>query len=176
MIKKYLTQQQKAGGTVAWSRDSAPGNEEVKLLAMRVKDSLGEETNLFSSSRDLYVEMEFEANTKHTSLCVGFDLMLPSGDVVARSYHTDMSEDKWPHIQSGRNSWVCRIPARLLNAGVYYVSPRIGMHNLYWIVNIDMVLRFELLLDHGVSPFWNDLTERNRPGIIAQIFDWKKCP
>jgi hypothetical protein len=37
----------------------------------------------------------------------------------------------------------------------YFVSPRLSIHNVNWIVDLDAVLGFEVLLDHGVSPLWN---------------------
>lgn len=44
---------------------------------------------------------------------------------------------------------------------------------MYWIVNIDRVTQFEVILDHGVSPLWNSLGNRNRPGIVAPILRWE---
>ena len=103
---------------------------------------------------------------------MGFDLVTQQGVVVARSYQTDLRLDDWPHLNLGENRWRCMIPKGLLNTGVYYVSPRIGLHNLHWIVNLDPVVQFEVILDHGVSPLWNALNGHNRPGIIAPILKW----
>jgi hypothetical protein len=157
---------------MAWPEDSAPGNDEVKLLAIRVINEEGDPKTTFSSSKNILVEMKFIADTIHPALCVGFDLLTSEGYVVARSYQTDNPSAKWPSLQRGGNTWRCVIPAELLNGGSYYISPKIGLHNMYWIVNLDTVVRFEVLLDHGVSPFWNVLDKTNRPGIIAPIFRW----
>ncbi len=78
-------------------------------------------------------------------------------------------------MRIGRNHWRCTIPAGLLNGGVYYVCPRIGIHNVAWIVNIDSSVEFELLLDHGVSPLWNSLSGSNRPGLVAPILLWEEA-
>jgi hypothetical protein len=59
-----------------------------------------------------------------------------------------------------------------LNAGIYYIAPKIGMHNMYWIVNLESSIRFEVILNHGVSPFWSTLDAKTRPGIIAPILKW----
>jgi hypothetical protein len=91
---------------------------------------------------------------------------------VARSYHTDLSGEDAPTLKKGENHWRCRLPEGLLNGGLYKVAPRIGMHNLYWIVNLEPMVQFEVILDHGVSAFWNVLDRSNRPGVIAPIFRW----
>ena len=52
------------------------------------------------------------------------------------------------------------------------MCPRISLHNRRWIVQIDSVTQFELVLDHGVSPLWNSLTGHSRPGVVAPIFRW----
>ncbi len=157
---------------MTWPEDSAPGNNEIRLLGIRVTDEKGDSRNTFSSSKDILFEMKFIANTIHPALCVGFDLFTAEGGEVARSYQTDSLPEEWPTLHKGENIWRCVIPAGLLNAGSYYISPKIGMHNMYWIVNLDTVVRFEVLLDHGVSPFWNVLDKTNRPGVIAPIFRW----
>jgi hypothetical protein len=106
-------------------------------------------------------------------LCVGFDVVTAEAVTVLRSYQTDLPEHDWPRISTGRNTWRCRIPAGLLNAGSYYLCPKIGVHNVYWIANLDSVVQFEIQLDHGVSPFWNSLNASSRPGVVAPILPWE---
>lgn len=173
VVRQYISQLASIKSEKTWSEESAPGNEELKLTAIRVGDGDSHVSGIYSSKEDIYVEMEFITNTLHKSLCVGFDLMLPNGEIVARSYQTDLPPDDWPKMTLGQNRWLCSIPKGLLNASVYYISPRIGMHNMYWLVNLDFVVQFEIILDHGVSPFWNVLDGKSRPGIIAPIFKWK---
>ena len=172
VVSTYLALASTASGELRWTEGEAPGNEEVKLIAIRVGAQTNSNSTTCSSKDDIFIEMEFQARTKNPALCVGFDLVTSAGVVVARSYQTDMSAGNWPLVQVGLNRWRCLIPKGLLNAGVYYVCPKIGMHCQYWIVNLDAVLQFEVVLDHGVSPFWNVLDQHNRPGIIAPILQW----
>jgi lipopolysaccharide transport system ATP-binding protein len=172
VVSGYLHSLIGMGSEMVWPLDSAPGNDEIRLLAIRVIDETGDAGRIFSSSKDILVEMRFIAHTNHPALCVGFDLQTSEGSVVARSYQTDSLPGEWPTPQEGENTWRCVIPAGFLNGGSYYLSPKIGMHNMYWIVNLDTVVRFEVLLDHGVSPLWNVLNKANRPGVIAPILRW----
>ena len=122
------------------------------------------------------MEIAFDAASVPAGLCVGFDMVTPEAVTVLRSYQTDLPEQEWPETVPGRNTWLCRIPPGLLNAGTYYLCPKIGVHNVYWIANLDSVVQFEIQLDHGVSPFWNSLNASNRPGVVAPILPWEILP
>ena len=71
------------------------------------------------------------------------------GSDVFRTYQTDLPLERWPTINAGRNRWRCRIPKGLLNGGDLLVNPRIGIHNVSWIVHEDAVLQFRINLRHG---------------------------
>jgi hypothetical protein len=159
---------------MVWSGETAPGNDEVRLKSMSVYAEKENHTGVYHSRKEICVELNFTTSKRQSSLCVGFDLLNAQGEVVLRSYQTDLSPEEWPELNQGNNRWRCVIPGGLLNAGRFSVCPRIGMHNLYWIVLLDSVIQFEVILDHGVSPFWNALDNRNRPGTIAPILQWEK--
>jgi hypothetical protein len=67
----------------------------------------------------------------------------------------------------------CVIPAGLLNAGVYRLAPRVSIHNISWLIQCDHLLEFEVMLSHGITPYWGSLDRNSRPGVVAPIFDWK---
>jgi lipopolysaccharide transport system ATP-binding protein len=171
VVARYLESIAEMGSEIVWTEQAAPGNDEIRLRALRVytENSTG---SVYSSSDELTVEMEFTARSRYSGLCIGFDLVNSEGVVVARSYQTDLPPEQWPEVALGDNKWCCTIPRGLLNAGLYYISPKIGMHNISWIVHMDPTIRFEMVLDHGVSPFWNSLDAGSRPGVIAPIFKW----
>jgi lipopolysaccharide transport system ATP-binding protein len=172
VVTRYLAHEQSSGGEKIWSQDKAPGNQNVVLRAVRVLASDAEPSDTFDSDQDLYVELDFFVQRKLTALCVGFDIMNSQSVTVFRTYQTDLPEKRWPPVQLGNNRWRCTIPKGLLNSGDFQVNPRIGIHNVSWIVYEDAVVRFRMNLRHGVSPLWNSLTEASRPGLIAPILDW----
>ncbi|HEX7997144.1 MAG TPA: polysaccharide ABC transporter ATP-binding protein [Pyrinomonadaceae bacterium] len=171
VVSRYLASISEMGSEINWPENEAPGNDEIRLTSLRVSTE-NSNGGVYSSSEDLNVEMEFTARMRHSALCVGFDVVNSEGVVIARSYQTDLPPENWPELQFGKNRWQCTIPRGLLNAGLYYLCPKIGLHNMYWIVNLDTTVRFEVILDHGVSPFWNTLNSSTRPGVIAPIFNW----
>jgi lipopolysaccharide transport system ATP-binding protein len=173
VVAHYLADAGSATCEVRWAEPEAPGNDEVRLTSIRARAANGSSSGVYSTSDDLVVEMDFTATKTPSALCVGFDLLTAEGTTLFRTYQTDLAPDEWPRLRVGRNCWQCTVRGGLLNAGVYYICPRIGIHNLYWIVKLDAVVQLELVLDHGVSPFWNTLDARNRPGLIAPILSWR---
>ena len=175
VVDQYLARTSSATGSKHWDERNAPGDAAVRLKAMRVNSADDRRPGIVTSKDDCFVELEFVADTNNPGLCVGFDLVSAEGTTLFRSYQTDASPDRWPPVKRGRNLWRCMIPKGLLNAGTYSLSPRIGIHNVQWIVHLDDVVQFEVVLDHGDSPLWNSLTGSNRPGFIAPILEWKAC-
>jgi lipopolysaccharide transport system ATP-binding protein len=167
------------GGSASakWISDDPPSREhpELQLLSVEVSDSHGA-AGIYRSSDDLTVSLQFRLFRKLSALCVGFDLVTAEGTTAFRSYQTDQVEKSWPEQIVGIQTWRCKIPAGLLNAGHYSISPRIGIHNVKWISALDSVVQFEVILDHGVSPLWNSLSGKARPGIVAPIFSWSAEP
>jgi lipopolysaccharide transport system ATP-binding protein len=175
VVAEYLSKISSATGEKRWPLESAPGNEFCRLTALRVVNGNGSNGSVLPSKRDLSIDVEFVAEQQHQGLCVGFDLTNSEGVTVLRSYQTDGTPESWPAVRIGTNHWRCVIPAGLLNGGVYFVCPRIGIHNVSWIVNLESSVEFELMLDHGVSPFWNSLSGSNRPGLVAPILQWRNA-
>jgi lipopolysaccharide transport system ATP-binding protein len=172
VVAHYLRHAQSSEGERVWPENAAPGNDAVSLLAVRILSESGEPSGSVETDKDFFVEFEFIARKLDRSLCVGFDLANSDGVTVLRSYQTDSREENWASVRIGRNRWRCKIPRGLLNGGNYLVNPRISIHNLAWIVHEDAILEFRLDLRHGVSPLWSSISEKNRPGLIAPVFDW----
>ena len=111
--------------------------------------------------------------TLNCELCVGVDISTPDGMVVMRTFHHDVHPDQCIVPVVGTNIWRCKIPEGLLNIGEYLIAPRIARFGSYWICKGDPCLQFTMILDHGVSPYWNAIRSRgNRPGVIAPILEW----
>jgi lipopolysaccharide transport system ATP-binding protein len=175
VISEYLAGQGDTGSERHWPKSSAPGSHEFRLVSIRALRHDGKPGAVFSSRDAIDVEIEFDTSTIHPALCVGFDVVNELGTVLLRSYQTDMAADRWPVSVLGKNRWCCRLPAGLLNGGTYMIVPKVGLHNMYWIIEDAEGIQFRVILDHGVSPFWNALDERNRPGLIAPLLDWRSC-
>lgn len=165
VIGRYLTKIGSAGNSRKWEGDE-PGNHEVLLKEITVSSEPGG-NGVCLDSRDLAVTMVFDTAILREGLCVGFDIITPEGVTVLRSYQTDVSEEESLVPVLGTNSWQCTIPAGLLAVGEYYVSPRISIHNQYWIINDDPVVRFEVVAKR------QDPALLARTGILKPVVAWE---
>jgi lipopolysaccharide transport system ATP-binding protein len=172
VVSHYLSNTSSATGQKTWARAERPGDEDIRLNAISVSAPRIGSAGTFPSSSDIHIELSFEVLRLLPALCIGFDLVTTTGVPVLRTYQTDMPETAWLRAASGNNCWTCVLPASLLNAGTYYVCPRVSVHNNYWIVLTDDAVQFEVVLDHGLSPLWNSLDASSRPGVVAPICQW----
>jgi lipopolysaccharide transport system ATP-binding protein len=171
-IEHYLLGQDSVSSVATWEDPQRrPGDESYRLVAVRVLDDSGTPATSLRTSRPILVELEFDLLTQHSALCVGFDLATVDGTCVFRTYHTDVAEGVRPRPGLGRNVLRCTIPPGLLNAGTYAIQPRVGLHFIKWIVYGDSVAQFDVLFDHGDSPF---LHAGSRPGPVAPILAWSE--
>jgi hypothetical protein len=172
VVSRYLAGAAGRDGQIVWPSDQAPGASGFKLLGIRTRAADGRMEGIYSTRLDLTIELEFEVTAVREGLCIGFDLVNAQGATVFRTYQNDQAHEFWPAIERGRNRLKCVVPAGLLNGGVYLISPRVGVHHVEWMIQLDHVLQFELVLDHGKSPLWNSQSNQNRPGVTAPILRW----
>ncbi len=159
-----------AGGL--WQPSTPLGDDDLKLVSVRLAGIDGRTTDSFLSSEPVCVEMVVDVGTESTALCIGFDLGTGDGGIVLRTYQTDSCPDEWPSLTLGRNRLWCAIPPSLLNEGRYRVLPRIGLHNVRWIVHEDSSVAFDMVADHAESPYgWSA-----RPGVVAPVIKWQAQP
>ena len=169
VVADYLAQQTDASGSVRWSPGQGPGDEEARLSCVEVLTSSSTPTNVVTTDQPFTIRMDVDLSRVDDALCIGFDLATSDGAVVLRTYQTDTAQEEWPHLAVGGNSIGCSIPAGLLNGGRYFVMPRIGLHQVRWIVNSDSVISFEVHRGLEASPYRTS----ERPGAIAPILEWR---
>ncbi len=150
-------------------------DSDVRLAAIWVADEHGTHKTVFGSRDAVLVHMELEIQIARPDLVIGFDLRQIDGTVVFRSFHNDGAVSEWPRISTGHTTLNCRIPPGLLNGGTYLISPRIGHHWKEWLVHLDDVLSFDVLLNHSESPFLAH-GHQHRPGTVAPVLGWGSVP
>jgi lipopolysaccharide transport system ATP-binding protein len=169
VVDDYLKQQWGEDGVIEWLGDERPGDDEVRLSAVRVLDADWKPTPVVVSSQPFRVQIDLELARVPFGLVVGFDLAQADGSVVFRTYQTDASAERWPELRIGRNRLQCEVVADLLNAGRYTIQPRISIDRVRWIVHQNGV-SFDVQRDPGDSP--HALAER--PGAIAPLLIWRR--
>jgi lipopolysaccharide transport system ATP-binding protein len=132
IVKDYLGTRQTQGGEILWTdTDSAPGNDVVRLRAVRILQDEGATANV-DISKETRVEISYENLVEGSPLYAGIWLRDAVGTVVLSSANLpSMSEtpDAWygrPHPRGVFRS-VCRIPGNFLNEGRYSITAIVGL-------------------------------------------------
>jgi len=167
VIDGYLKEQWGAEGIIEWQGDERPGDDDVRLAAVRILDNDWQPTPVVISSQSFHVQIDVDIERVPEGLTIGFDLATGDGTVVFRSYQTDGSPERWPELRLGRNSLFCEIGADLLNSGRYTVLPRISIDRVRWIVHGGAV-SFDVHRDPGASIHALAV----KPGAIAPVLTW----
>lgn len=172
VVRNYLMYETTKDGAIHWEKNNQPGDSTLKLNAIKILDQDNNVRKHFFSKATIKIQLDFHIYEMDPDLVIGFDLTNDDGMTVLRSYQNDSHPDNWPKLKIGDNSILCEIPPEFLNAGTYYISPKISLHFKKWIVNSDPLLSFEVEINHGMSPFWNRISRVSRPGAIAMILPW----
>jgi lipopolysaccharide transport system ATP-binding protein len=97
----------------------------------------------------------------------GFDLLNEDGEVVFRSFHDD---NKKIIMQENTMSQLSiTIPKNLLKEGNYTISFLSGLHNIRWLLNDNILLKFQVINSSGLNSEYNDY----RPGFILPMIKYK---
>jgi lipopolysaccharide transport system ATP-binding protein len=133
IVQNYLSLARSDGGEVVWSDpQQAPGNETVRLLAVRIlQEGIEGPTADVDISKEVLVQITYQNLLEGSPLYSGFWLKDQMGTFVLSSGNApsvSLTNDPWygqPH-PCGVFQSVCRIPGNFLNEGPYNISPFVG--------------------------------------------------
>ena len=124
----------------------------------------------YHSSRPLTVEIEVEVYARQRRLPGGLRPAAAGGQVFAPGTPTPRRRSG-RHLDVGRSTLRCVLPAGMLNEGSYAVAPRADVYRSHWIVHGDDAIWFEVIKDHSDSPFsWI-----SNPGPSRRCSTGRRC-
>ncbi|HUG89922.1 MAG TPA: polysaccharide ABC transporter ATP-binding protein [Planctomycetaceae bacterium] len=115
VINQYLKSTARAAGERRWARAEAPGNERVRLLAVRVVSEAGEASDLIDVSAPFRIETEFEKLDGEGRLNVSLHIDSLDGVCVFNAI-SPLDE-----LEPGTYQSAVHVPGKLMNDGVYRV-------------------------------------------------------
>jgi lipopolysaccharide transport system ATP-binding protein len=172
VVQDYLEDVSTLSAECRWEEGDRPGDSHARLSAVRVTTGDGKPAVTVFSSQAPVIEIECDIEDAAASLAIGFDLETTAGATVLSGFHTDGGSEPAPRLRRG--SWLlrCELPASLLNAGGYTVSPRIGVHGAYQLLRLESVVHFEVVHDASHQAF----SGLSRPGTVAPQLSWSLEP
>ncbi|QOV91411.1 ABC transporter ATP-binding protein [Humisphaera borealis] len=173
VLIRYERELTRSAGAATWVNPQPDTDTEVAYLQkVEIVGTDGQLVEDALNSDSIYVRMYVRVREPSAVFKVGFDL-IKSGTTVWRLHQTDsFNPPRQP--ESGMHVITCHIPPGLLNLGEYYITPQMSLHCVRPLLNIlNPVLRFRVHLDTSVSSFHGVLDERNHPGLVFPLLEWK---
>jgi lipopolysaccharide transport system ATP-binding protein len=174
MVTAYLSAGAEEEGERRWENlKEAPGNETIRLRAIRVLNSNRQVRSTVDMRFPFYVEIEYEVLIAHSGIRTGFWVL--SSDGVLIFVAGDNEDLGWQDKRSAPGSYVstCEIPGMLLNSGTYVLTVAADIPGSEMLFLEKTVMKFHI--EHtGVTVL--DGSNRS-PGIICPSLQWhiSKC-
>ena len=130
VVRRYLSTFQESPGEIVWSDpQTAPGNENVRLRAIRILSG-GRASSIVDIEKDAHVHIEFWNLKEGARLCTSIHLMDQMGNPVLASnnmHSVNLTRDDWfgKLFPKGLYRAVCTLPGNFLNEGTYTVVPHV---------------------------------------------------
>jgi lipopolysaccharide transport system ATP-binding protein len=116
IVNRYISSGQDASGEVTWDDpDTAPGNEKVRLHAVRVLSD-GQAVSEVEIQNEVNIQIEYWCRSSGISIATSFHLVHQTGVVVFAT-----GNDRFPH-DAGLFKVAFTIAGRFLNDGYYSVN------------------------------------------------------
>jgi lipopolysaccharide transport system ATP-binding protein len=116
IVNQYISSGQDASGETVWDDiDTAPGNQKVRLHAVRVLAD-GQAASDVEIQDDVQIQIEYWCRSAGISISTSFHLIHQTGIVVFAT-----GNDRYPH-DAGVFKVTFTIPGRFLNDGYYSVN------------------------------------------------------
>lgn len=168
-IEKYLSSDSDVDRLVEWHGDTRPGDNTVRLSAIRILNENGDFQSSLTTDNDITVQIEYELFTEIKDLRVVANLLGFDGEEVFSTSdynYQDSSRVRKPGLYKSEFT----IPRKLLNVSKYYVAVDIEIPNIRAIV-LGKTVAFNI--DELIYNEFGTLLMRKPPGVIHPVYKWE---
>lgn len=166
VVRSYMERSATVLPEKSWADPERPGDEVLKLSAVRVLSTDGELLSATSASAPIIIELEVDL-VGSSQVAIGLDLETEDGSVVLSSFLPNARETA-AALTPGRNLLSATIPAGLLNSGRFTVGPRASRFGVGQIFHEAASVQFEVFSAQADSLFG-----LRQQGAIAPALDWR---
>jgi lipopolysaccharide transport system ATP-binding protein len=167
-VEQYLSFGHDAGesGRIAWDKGDTPACDEISLLSISLLDPEGEIHAIYDATKHIDVEIQFQVKKAVRGMRIIMSLLTSDGTTAfASTNHAEFSDYEF---LAGTYKTICRIPADLLNTGLYWVNVHFGITGVKVLIQGKeyLALTVESSGGHGstFSEKW--------PGVVAPRLAW----
>ena len=151
---------------------NAPGDEVVRLCAMRVKTEEGHVTETVDVRQSVGIELEYQVIQPRNVLLIYFHVVNEEGIEVFTSFQTDSSSQAGP-FKPGKYVSTAWIPGNFLGEGILFLSPTIrtsfpGTHH----VREKDVVAFQVVASLDSDSLTAEFLPK-RAGVVWPLLKWE---
>lgn len=171
VVAAYLYTGTETRGEVRWENlKEALGNEQLRLRAVRIRNSEGKISSSVDMRYQFYVELEYDIFCPLSGVRVGFWLLTPDRTVIFAA--GDNEDQAWEGKirEPGRYISRCEIPGKLFKAGEYLLTIGADIPSAEVIFSEEGVLRFHIEQTDISGPMVS--SSERLPGIICPPLQW----
>jgi lipopolysaccharide transport system ATP-binding protein len=173
VISKYINSGADKGGEVTWDNpETAPGNENVRLKAVRIRSN-GSVTRNVLIDEDIHIEIDYWNLKEGASLFSRMNLRDKVGSYVLSSVSrpsANLVVDPWYDKKRPKGIFrsTCTIPANFLNNDIYSIDVGVseGKKIHAW---LDYVLSFYV---HETGAMQKEQAARSWVGVVRPRLKW----
>jgi lipopolysaccharide transport system ATP-binding protein len=172
VVKHYLGSGVSTPAERKWDNiKTAPGNEVVRINAIRAKNANGAVTAEFNIQEPVYVEVEFNVLKDGWVLEEGFSFYNEAGLFMFCSL--DNADPVWRNRKrpAGRYRSICHIPGNFLNEGTIIVTAAIVTNPHTQHANAPDAISFQVL-DPGSGGARGDYTLEWPDVVVRPLLEW----
>jgi len=123
VVARYLNTGAETESEQVWTeREQQPGNNKIKLRAVRVTDTNGDSIGNQDIRRPFCIEIHYEVLQPMSDARIGFRLLTSDGTVVFSSVDSSSAGSHEMPRKPGHFMSRCEIPGNLLNEGFFSVT------------------------------------------------------
>jgi len=168
-VEAYLATGTRAEGERRWENlEGAPGNDKIRLRAVRVLNADGEVSSVVSNQHPFYVAIEYDVLQPLSGCQVGFWVLSSDGVIVFVA--GDNEDSNWLGRVRNLGSYksTCKIPGRLLNSGLYTLTIASDVRNAELVFVEENALRF--YVEQTKIPAHS---QAKPAGVICPFLEWQ---
>jgi len=148
--------------------DKAPGDEHVRLEAIRLKNKKEQIINAFKLDEPFSIEIEYKVLKAFKGGRLAARIYTSEGVPVFTSGDCDRKDTCWGTREPGRYIAHCQIPAHFLNRGSYTITLLGDIPNKKQLFQENYVLNFNVVETAGAGGIYS----AGRQGLVRPILDW----
>ena len=175
VLNRYLSSGIEKHGEITWSGDKrSPGNDILRLQAVRVKNAQGQVCSDFNIQEPLFLEVEFRVLIQGHNLQESFFIYSEDGQLVF--YTANNRDPDWNYSKRGIGLYTstCKIPGDFLNEGVFIVTMGISTHPSICHALVRNIISFRIY-DPGSGGVRGNYVREWPGGLIRPLLKWNTC-